>query len=65
MTKHRGPPTVVGVARCSTCPDIHLIISEGGDIVCSIPLDREQWSQLIGVYGDLAAAGMYNSERKH
>ena len=46
------PPHVspVSVARCAYCGGLHLVVS--GAHALSIPLSRQQWSELIGSYGD-------------
>jgi hypothetical protein len=37
------------------------VVREKGRIVTSVPLTREDWAQLIGAYGEMIGAGLYDS----
>ena len=51
----------VHVSRCPHCNHVHLVVREKGRIVTSVPLTREDWAQLIGAYGEMIGAGLYDS----
>jgi len=61
--KHFGHHEVT-VGRCPNCPRIHLIVRENGRVVASVPMERDEWAQLIGAYGDLFGGANYLSNER-
>jgi len=55
MNQHGKGRPGVAIALCRNCQDIHLVITEAGEMVVSVGLSREEWSKLIGAYGDMLA----------
>jgi hypothetical protein len=40
------------------------VVREKGRIITSVPLTREEWANLIGEYGEMIAAGLYDSNEE-
>lgn len=55
MNQHGKGRPGVALALCRNCQDIHLVITEAGEIVVSVGMSREEWAKFIGAYGDLLA----------
>jgi hypothetical protein len=53
MNQHGKGRPGVALAVCRHCSDIHLVITEAGQTVVSVGLSREEWSKLLGTYGDM------------
>lgn len=43
----------IALAQCPNCPEIHLVILDSKGIKTSIPLARDEWATLIGMYTDM------------
>ncbi len=52
---HRGRYST-GIVRCPKCGLLHLLVYENGRLVVSVPMTRDEWALLIGMYGDHLAA---------